>query len=41
LDIKVSPLIGIRPVQLDFLQTLGGGSTENNIRYSAGVVLRF
>ena len=41
LDIKVSPLIGIRPVQLDFLQTHVGGSTENNIRYSAGVVLRF
>lgn len=41
LDIKVAPLIGIRPVQLDFLQTHVGGSTENNIRYSAGVVLRF
>jgi opacity protein-like surface antigen len=40
-DIKIAPLIGIRPVQLDFLQTHVGGSTENNIRYSAGIVLRF
>jgi hypothetical protein len=41
LDIKVAPLIGVRPVQFDFLQTHVGGSTENNFRYSAGVVLRF
>jgi hypothetical protein len=41
LDIKVAPLIAIRPVQVDFLQTHVGGSTENNVRYSAGVVLRF
>jgi hypothetical protein len=41
LDIKVAPLIGIRPVQLDFLETHVGGSGENNFRYSAGTVLRF
>jgi hypothetical protein len=41
LDIKVAPLIGIRPVQFDFLQTHVAGSSENNFRYSAGVVLRF
>lgn len=41
LDFKLLPLIGIRPVQVDFLQTHIGGNSQSNFRYSAGVVLRF
>lgn len=40
-DIKATDRIAIRPVQLDYLVTRFGGSTQNNLRYSAGVVFRF
>lgn len=41
LDYKLLPLIGVRLGQLDFVQTRIGGDSQNNFRYSAGVVLRF
>jgi opacity protein-like surface antigen len=31
----------VRPVQLDYLMTHFGGNTQNNLRYSAGLVIRF
>jgi opacity protein-like surface antigen len=41
LDFKAVPLISIRVAQFDFLQTHISGESQNNFRYSAGVVLRF
>jgi opacity protein-like surface antigen len=41
LDYKLLPIIGIRLGQLDFVQTRIGGDSQNNFRYSAGIVLRF
>ena len=40
-DIKASPRVAIRPVQLDYVARVAGGNTQNNLRYSAGVVFRF
>lgn len=40
-DIKWTERVAIRPVQLDYLVTRFGSSTQNNLRYSAGVVFRF
>lgn len=41
IDYKAAPLISIRLAQFDFLQTHISGDSQNNFRYSAGVVLRF
>ena len=41
LDIKAFPLLSVRVGQFDFVQTHIGGDSQNNLRYSAGVVLRF
>ena len=41
LDWKILPVIGIRLAQVDFLQTHINSTTQNNFRYSAGVVIRF
>jgi opacity protein-like surface antigen len=41
LDYKALPHIALRVGQFDFLQTHIGGDTENNFRYSGGVVIRF
>lgn len=53
LDIKVSNLVSVRPVQLDYLPshfspfnipglgTINDTSWQNNLRYSAGITFRF
>ena len=41
IDYKVMPVVAIRLGQFDFLQTHLGNDSQNNFRYSAGVVLRF
>jgi len=41
-DVKVAPAISARLAQVDWMTTRFSGFTDrNNIRYSAGVVLRF
>ncbi len=42
LDVRVSPILAIRPFQVDYLQTRlpnAASGVQNNMRYSAGVVL--
>lgn len=41
LDLKVLPFISLRPVQIDYLLTHFNSNTQNQFRYSAGIVLRF
>ena len=41
LDLDLAPLIAVRLAQVDYLQTRIGGTSENNFRYSAGVVIKF
>ncbi len=41
LDLSIAPLLSVRLAQVDLLQTRTGGTNQNNLRYSAGVVLRF
>ena len=46
LDYQVTNRIAIKPIQVEYVRTelnsaLGFGSHQNDIRYSAGVVLRF
>lgn len=41
LDFDLTHRFAIRPVQADFLQTRVGGQSQNNFRYSAGIVLKF
>jgi hypothetical protein len=41
LDLNMAPLLSLRLAQVDYLQTRSGGTSQNNFRYSAGVVLRF
>ena len=41
LDLSLGPLFSIRPAQVDYLQTRLGGDSQNNFRYSAGVVIKF
>ncbi len=41
LDIKVHDNFAIRIAQLDYIQARIGGEGLNNLRYSAGVVIRF
>lgn len=40
-DVNLSPHFGLRLAQADFLQTRVLNRTQNNFRYSAGIVLRF
>jgi opacity protein-like surface antigen len=40
-DWAVLPHVGIRVAQADLLQTRAGNTSQNNFRYSAGVVLKF
>ncbi len=40
-DVGVLPHVGLRLAQLDFLQTRVGNGTQDNLRYSVGVVLKF
>lgn len=41
LDLKVLPLLSVRPIQIDYLLTHFNSKTQNQFRYSAGVVIRF
>jgi opacity protein-like surface antigen len=41
IDIKVVPLVSFRPIQIDYLVTRFGSSTQNQPRVSAGLVLHF
>lgn len=40
-DYKFLPHVSLRVAQFDFLQTHISGDTQNNFRYSGGVVIRF
>ncbi len=40
-DFKALPLVGIRLGQIDYVRTNIGDTSQNNFRYSAGIVLRF
>ena len=41
LDLKVLPLLSVRPIQVDYLLTHFNSNTQNQFRYSAGILLRF
>ncbi|HEY2461679.1 MAG TPA: hypothetical protein VGI16_12770 [Candidatus Acidoferrum sp.] len=41
IDIKVLPFISLRPAQFDYLVTRFSGGTQNQPRFSAGVVFHF
>ena len=41
LDTKIAPLVSFRVVQVDYLATRFGGSTQNHLRVSTGLVIRF
>ena len=41
LDWNVKPNVAVRLGQLDYLATFHAGTTQNNFRYSVGVVFRF
>jgi hypothetical protein len=41
IDIKVAPFVSFRPIQLDYLVTRFGSTTQNQPRASAGVVFHF
>lgn len=41
IDLKVLPLISIRPIQVDYLLTHFNSATQNQFRVSAGVVVHF
>ena len=40
-DFNLARVLSIRLAQVDYLQTRTGGDSQNNFRYSAGVVLKF
>lgn len=41
IDIKLVPFVSLRPIQLDYLVTRFGSSTQNQPRASAGLVVHF
>jgi hypothetical protein len=41
LDLDMGRLLSIRAAQVDYLQTRSGGTSQNNFRYSAGIVIKF
>ena len=41
LDLNMARIFAIRLAQVDYLQTRTGGDSQNNFRYSAGVVIKF
>ena len=41
IDLKVLPLLAIRPIQVDYLLTHFNSSTQNQPRVSAGIVVHF
>ena len=40
-DLKIVPHIWIRPIQMDYMVARLAGGTQNEARFSAGIVLRF
>jgi opacity protein-like surface antigen len=40
-DVKLSRLLAVRLAQIDYLRTQFSSTSQNNMRYSAGLVLRF
>lgn len=41
LDLNMAKIFAIRLAQVDYLQTRTGGDSQNNFRYSAGIVIKF
>lgn len=41
LDVQATQHVSIRLAQFDYLMTRHGGDSQNNVRYSAGIVFRF
>jgi hypothetical protein len=41
LDLKLLPLLSVRPIQIDYLLTHFNSQTQNQFRYSAGILIRF
>jgi len=41
IDVHPLPIVGLRLIQVDYLNTHFGGTRQNDIRISAGIVLRF
>ena len=41
LDLKLLPRLSVRPIQVDYLLTHFNSKTQNQFRYSAGIVVRF
>jgi opacity protein-like surface antigen len=41
LDANLSSRLSVRLAQADFLQTRFGGDSQNNFRYSAGIIFKF
>jgi hypothetical protein len=41
LDLKLLPLLSVRPIQIDYLLTHFNSKTQNQFRYSVGIVVRF
>lgn len=41
IDVKLVPLVFLRPIQIDYLVTRFGSSTQNQPRVSAGLVVHF
>lgn len=41
IDIHAAPFLAVRPIQLDYLVTRFGSSTQNQVRASAGLVVHF
>lgn len=41
LDLKVLPLLSVRPIQIDYLLTHFNSKIQNQFRYSAGIVVHF
>lgn len=41
LDTRISPLLSYRLLQVDYVATRFGGNTQNHLRFSTGLVIRF
>jgi opacity protein-like surface antigen len=41
LDVSVAPMVSVRLGQFDYVRTTFGSTSQNNLRYAAGIVLKF
>ena len=41
IDLHIAPFLSVRPIQLDYLVTRFGSTTQNQVRASAGLVVHF